>query len=325
VLPFRRALGKAAEQRARGGIWGSDRTHGPQRIAPRASGRDATLDAMEPGETPLPRPLRIALWALLPLSLIVLIAYAGSLLLSEEGRAPLVTVRALASYPHDPTAFTQGLLLHAGVLYESTGLYGRSRLRATDPTSGRQVWARRLPARLFGEGLARRSDGTLVQLTWREEVALLWRGPQRRGQVGYEGEGWGLTRAGDVLVMSDGSDLLTLRDPQTLRPCGVIRVRDGGRAVAGLNELEWVAGEIWANVWPSDRIAVIDPRSGQVRRVLDLSGLRRDLPAGEVDVLNGIAWDPARRQVLVTGKLWPRLFAIAAPGPTVARGLACAA
>lgn len=285
--------------------------------------------AME--EAPPPSgPLRIIAWMLGIAALCAIGAYALLLLFEPDAppRAPVTRPAVLATYPHDPTAFTQGLLLRGGVLYESTGLYGQSRLQATVPQTGRLLWQRPLPGDLFGEGLAGRPGGGLMQLTWREGVALRWQvepgGARIVGRDAYRGEGWGLARAGSTYLMSDGSDRLQVRDVATFRTCRVIPVTDGGHPVGALNELEVVGREVWANVWQTDRIVQIDPTRGEVTRTLDLSHLRRRLPEGApVDVLNGIAWERARGRVLVTGKNWPRLFAIPAPRAPRALDVPC--
>jgi glutamine cyclotransferase len=227
--------------------------------------------------------------------------------------------RIVARHPHDPAAFTQGLLWHDGKLYESTGLYGASSLRRVDLASGRVEVTRPLPGRLFGEGLARVGD-RLVQLTWREEVALLWdvHDLEARGERPYRGEGWGLTFDGTSLVQSDGTARLTFRDPNTLAPRGVVTVTDRGAPLALLNELEWVDGALWANLWQSDELVRVDPASGRVVARLDLAALRLEAAAqasAPIDVLNGIAWRPERATLLVTGKLWPVLFELALSPP----------
>lgn len=225
-----------------------------------------------------------------------------------------LAVRVLASYPHDPEAFTQGLVFHDGALYESTGHYGRSRLRRVAPETGEVLLERALPAHLFGEGLALAAD-RLVQLTWQEGVALIWTpaGLEPAGELSYRGEGWGLTYDGERLVMSDGSSWLVFRDPGTFDELGRLQVTLAGRPLANLNELEWVDGAVWANVWGSDSVVRIDPGSGAVTAIADLAELATRLPPEEargIDVLNGIAWWPERDAFLVTGKLWPRTFLV---------------
>ena len=220
--------------------------------------------------------------------------------------------RVVNVYPHDTGAFTQGLLLDRGMLLESIGGYGRSALRRVEPHSGRVVSERRLPAHLFGEGLARAGD-VLVQLTWRAGRALLYdpESFEPLGSAKYPGEGWGLAFDGEHLVMSDGSASLRFLDLPGLTEVRRIEVRDRGAPVPRLNELEYIEGKIYANVWFEERIAVISPRDGEVEAWIDLSGLlplafRRDRD----EVLNGIAHDARTGHLLVTGKGWPRLFEI---------------
>lgn len=228
-------------------------------------------------------------------------------------------VRVVAEYPHDPRAFTQGLLVHDGFLYESTGRYGESGLRRVEPESGRVLEERRLPPHLFGEGLALAGD-RLIQITWMEGVALVWdvETLEKRAEISYRGEGWGLAFDGERLVMSDGGPALVFRDPETLEELGRVDVTVAGEPLAQLNELEWVDGAIWANVWGSSSVVRIDPASGEVTAVADLAPLRARLTADEarrIDVLNGIAWWPGRESFLVTGKLWPRMFEVVLERP----------
>ena len=224
-------------------------------------------------------------------------------------------VRVLAVHPHDPRAYTQGLVWHAGELFESTGQYGSSTVRRVRPETGEVLQRVDLPATQFGEGLALLpgpQGERLVQLTWQEGVAPIWDLKlQRQGEHRYEGEGWGLCFDGTRLVMSDGSDRLTLRDPATFAVQGELRVTREGVPVDQLNELECAAGAVWANVWHSDEIVRIDPASGRVTAVADASLL---LSPGErlaAEVLNGIAYDPAGRRFFLTGKYWPKLFEVA--------------
>jgi glutaminyl-peptide cyclotransferase len=233
-----------------------------------------------------------------------------------EPGAPLLSVEQVRAYPHDPDAFTQGLEYHAGYLYESTGRYGESSLRQVELETGRVVRRVDLPPQYFGEGLTV-LDGRIYQLTWREGIGFVYDLDtfEQVGTFEYTGDGWGLMNDGTSLIMSDGSDRLRFLDPQTFRVTRVLQVRDGAVPVHELNELELVRGEIWANVFHSDHVARIDPRTGRVIAWLDLSGLypprqRTDREA----VLNGIAYDSATDRLFVTGKLWPRVFEIRVPG-----------
>ena len=231
-----------------------------------------------------------------------------------RGEAPppeRMTIRVIDRYPHQRDAFTQGLLWHEGYLYESTGLRGESTLRKVDLETGEVLLSRSLEERLFAEGLARVGD-LLYQLTWEEEECHVWTvdGFEHRRTLAYDGEGWGLCHDGEHLVMSDGSSRLTFRDPASFRVRRVVRVRDRGRPVSRLNELECVDGVIWANVWREDRILRIDPADGRVTGVVDASGLLGDEEDWDTDVLNGIAWIPEREHFVLTGKRWPRLFEV---------------
>jgi glutaminyl-peptide cyclotransferase len=226
--------------------------------------------------------------------------------------APVLGYRVVASYPHDPSAFTQGLIFIDGKLYESTGHYGRSTVRRVDLETGRVEQDIRLAPNLFGEGLMD-WHGRLVQLTWREQLGIIYDAKtfERLETFQYPGEGWGLTHDGQHWIMSDGSDELRFLDPETRRIVRRLKVRDGRQPVHWLNELEYIDGAIWANVWRSDRIVRISPISGAVTAVLDLTTL---YPAGErvssEAVMNGIAHDAATNRLFVTGKYWPRLYEI---------------
>ena len=217
------------------------------------------------------------------------------------------------SYPHDRDGFTQGLEYVNGVLYESTGRNGSSGIRRVKLETGEVLQAQPLDARYFGEGITVWKN-RIIQLTWQSEVGFVYDREtfQQQRTFQYTGEGWGLTHDATRLIMSDGSPTGTLKffDPETLRQSGTLTVRDGGRPVAHLNELEYVKGQIYANVWQTDRIAIIAPRTGRVTGWIDLHGLLDPREAGGVDVLNGIAYDAAGDRLFVTGKLWPRLFEI---------------
>lgn len=220
--------------------------------------------------------------------------------------------RIVHTYPHDPRAYTQGLLYTDGHLYESTGLNGRSSLRMDDLETGRVLQIAPVPEKYFAEGLASWGS-TLIQLTWQSHIAFVYDRFSFRllRTFHYDGEGWGLTQDGRNLIMSDGTATLRFFDPRIFHEVRRIVVKDHGEPVTQLNELEYVRGQIYANVWHSDRIARISPATGRVLGWIDLTGL---LQPGEVTdpeaVLNGIAYDSAHNRLFVTGKLWPKLFEI---------------
>ena len=237
-----------------------------------------------------------------------------------EAPAPVESVEQVRSYPHDSTAFTQGLVWRGGRLYESTGRYGQSSLRLVELETGNVLQRVPLGQQYFAEGLAAVGD-SLYQLTWKEGVAFIWDPATLRqiAQVSYNGEGWGLTSDGRRLIVSDGSSYLTFVDPVTFQVDTTLRVTDAGRPVDQLNELEWVKGEVWANVWHTQRIARIDPQTGRVKGWLDFTPLIPTLSDPEA-VLNGIAYDPEADRLLVTGKLWPRLYEIRVPSLNIGGG-----
>jgi glutamine cyclotransferase len=242
--------------------------------------------------------------------------------LAARAEAPVFPAAIVAELPHDPEAFTQGLLFHDGFFYESTGLYGRSSLRKVDPATGRVLLQRVLPASIFGEGLVRIGD-RFFQLSWKEGRILVSnaRTLAPAGEYPLAGEGWGCCLLDGMLVVSDGSDQLTFYDPGTLARQGSLAVTDAGAPVTRLNELEVVAGRIWANVWGEPRLAVIDPGSGRVLAWVDCSTLIKAAGAGGSDkVLNGIAWDPATGRIWVTGKRWSHVYEIEVPGLPVGAG-----
>jgi glutamine cyclotransferase len=233
----------------------------------------------------------------------------------NEPRARQVSYEVVNSYPHDPTSFTQGLLWHNGFFYESTGLEGESKLRRLEFPSGRVLKEFDLPSDLFGEGLAL-VDNRLIQLTWKSHRGFVY-DLETFGQLqefSYDTEGWGLTCDGKNLILSDGSSNLFYFDPQTFKPMRRQAVTMNGKPLTELNELEFIDGEIWANVWQTDLIVRIDPSSGRVVSFLDLKGLLAPSDkTGREDVLNGIAYDPEQKRIFVTGKLWPRIFEIRVP------------
>jgi glutamine cyclotransferase len=231
----------------------------------------------------------------------------------QRPSAPVQGFTVVRSFPHDPAAFTQGLLYSNGELFESTGLYGESSVRRVELATGRILQRRAVEGRYFAEGLALAGDA-LIQLTWQHNIGFVYDRAtlERRRTFAYEGEGWGLAydpRGG--LVLSDGSERLRFLDPTTFAATRTIRVTDAGRPVTQLNELEWIDGEIWANVWQSDRVARIDASSGVVTHWVDLTSLwPRAQRTRSADVLNGIAYDPSAKRIFVTGKKWPRVYEI---------------
>jgi glutamine cyclotransferase len=231
---------------------------------------------------------------------------------SEASGTPEYTYEIVHTYPHDPSAFTQGLVFLNGVLYEGTGLEEHSSIRKVKLETGEVLQKRELPPEYFGEGIVNWKD-RLIEITWKAERGFVYDlatfAP--RNQFEYPGEGWGLTQDGKRIIMSDGSAQLRFWEPETLHETGRITVTDEGRPVSQLNELEWVKGEVYANVWQTDRIARIDPASGKVTGWIDLTGLLRPADRNQnTDVLNGIAYDAAGDRLFVTGKCWPKLFEI---------------
>ena len=224
---------------------------------------------------------------------------------------PVFTYTVVRSYPHDPAAFTQGLQWVDGVLYEGTGNHGASSIRKVRLETGEVLQKRDLSEQYFGEGIVVRGN-ELVQLTYKTEIGFVYDRdtftPKRTFR--YQGEGWGLTDNGTHLVMSDGTDRLRLLDPSSLKEVRRMAVTAAGTPVKNLNELEWVKGEIFANIWMTDYVARVDPATGRVTAWVDLSGLLPPRDRAKADVLNGIAYDAAGDRLFVTGKWWPRLFEI---------------
>lgn len=301
---------------------------GPKRSAAELSGGDVSAAPPNAPAAPGPALARRVPLGLLGVVALVVVGVALSQLGSSEPTAgqdlvehPAMDtrpapperfrVRVVRRYPHDTSAFTQGLLWHEGHLYESTGLRGRSTLRKVDLETGEVLRRRDLDRALFAEGLA--LVGTrLIQLTWQSGQAHVWNLEDFRHErtFRYQGEGWGLCHDGQHLVMSDGSSRLVFREPDTFRAVREVTVRREGRALRQLNELECVDGAVWANVWQTDELVRIDPASGRVTAVVDASGLLSDEEELDVDVLNGIAWIPERQRFVITGKLWPHLFEV---------------
>lgn len=226
-------------------------------------------------------------------------------------QAPVVGFRVIRVHPHDRTSFTEGLEYVDGVLYEGTGLVGRSAVRKIPIETGVPLQQQPMDEEYFGEGITVWHD-TIVQLTYKDEIGFVYDRatlkPLRTFR--FVGEGWGLTNDGSALIMSDGSPTLRFLDPRTFGVIRLLTVHDAGALVERLNELEFVRGEIWANVWQSNRIARISPKSGRVIGWIDLTGLIDPAESAKADVLNGIAYDRTGDRIFVTGKLWPWLFQV---------------
>jgi glutaminyl-peptide cyclotransferase len=231
----------------------------------------------------------------------------------SKAAVPIYDYEVVHAYPHDPDAFTEGLFYLNGFLYESTGLEHHSSIRKVRLKTGEVVERYELPGQYFGEGIVNWGD-RLIGLTWQSRVGFVYDlksfKPQR--EFHYEGEGWALTQDGAQIFMSDGTSHLRVLNPNTLLPTGSIAVTLNGKAVERLNELEWVKGEIFANVWQTNWILRIDPHDGRVVGVIDMKGLlsASDVIPGKTDVLNGIAYDSQGDRLFVTGKNWPKLFEI---------------
>jgi glutamine cyclotransferase len=247
----------------------------------------------------------------LPFNLGVVLGLSFALLAITPARGQ-DTYQILHTYPHDAQAFTQGLIFLDGHLYESTGIKGQSSLRMEDVETGKIDQFQEVPDKYFAEGLTNWGS-TLIQLTWQDHVALVYDRSTFHflHTFSYTGEGWGLTQDGKSIILSDGTATLRFLDPETFHELRHITVKDHGKPVTQLNELEYIHGEIYANIWYSDRIARISPATGRVLGWIDLTGL---LPKSDRSnpgaVLNGIAYDSVNDRLFVTGKLWPKLFEI---------------
>jgi glutamine cyclotransferase len=275
--------------------------------------------ASKPGAHSAGRPGRGTV--LLALGVVVAVVVVVTVLFAASRKEPSAAAnaeqpvrygyRVVQVFPHDPRAFTQGLIFRDGFLYESTGLEGKSELRKVRLETGEVIERREVDARHFAEGLAAFGE-RLFQLTWRSGVGFVYSlgdfMPQRT--FSYQGEGWGLASDARRLVMSDGTSTLRFLDPESLRETGRLTVTEQGRPVANLNELEVVKDQIFANVWQTDDIVIIAPADGRVVGRIDLTGLLPPDDRPGADVLNGIAWDRERDRLFVTGKWWPKLFEI---------------
>jgi len=230
----------------------------------------------------------------------------------QNTKTPIYSYCIVNSYPHDVKAFTQGLIYHNGILYEGTGLKGQSSLRQVELETGKVLQQIDLNQQYFGEGITLWQD-KIIQLTWRSQVGFVYSKDsfEKLDRFIYNTEGWGITHDGQKLIMSDGSDKLYFLDADTFEKVSYIQVRDQNKPIFRLNELEYINGEIFANVWQTDYIARISPSTGQVLGWIDLRGLLdSESYKGKQDVLNGIAYDKERKRLFVTGKLWPKLFEI---------------
>ena len=232
---------------------------------------------------------------------------------ADAGSIPEYGYQVVHVYPHDPLAFTEGLFYLNGYLYESTGMEGQSSARKVRLETGEVVQKHEVPEQFFGEGIVA-WKGKLVQLTWRTEVGFVYdlNTFETRNEFHYPGEGWSMTEDGRRIIMDDGTPQLRFWDPDTLREIGRLTVTANGEPVANLNELEWVKGEIYANIWMTDRIARINAKTGKVVGWIDCTGLLSpsDRVEGQTDVLNGIAYDAEHDRLFVTGKRWPKLVEI---------------
>ena len=248
------------------------------------------------------------------------LAFALSAAVAVPARAavPVYGATVVHDYPHDPAAFTEGLFYLNGFLYESTGLEGKSDIRKVQLGTGKVLQRRPLDPKYFGEGIVA-WRGRLAELTWQSQIGFTYDLStfNPRSSFHYSGEGWALTHDGKRIIMSDGTPQLRFLDPVTLAESGRLNVTLNGRPLAMLNELEWVKGEILANVWQTNYIVRIDPKTGAVTGVIDLSSLvaQETAKGRPIDVLNGIAYDAEHDRLFVTGKLWPDLYEIKLTGP----------
>jgi len=229
---------------------------------------------------------------------------------AQEEMPKVQTVEVVKSFPHDSQAFTQGLFYEGGTLFESTGEEGTSGIRKVKLDTGEVTAQAPLAAPYFGEGIIGWKD-RIYQLTWKDQKGFIYDRADLtlKGEFAYTGEGWGLTRNDKSVIMSDGTATLRFLDPETMAQQSVLAVTANGCPVPQLNELEWVDGEIWANIWQTDLIARIDPETGKVKGFVDVAALGPPAPSVD-EVPNGIAWDSAAKRIFVTGKMWPQLYEI---------------
>jgi glutamine cyclotransferase len=231
---------------------------------------------------------------------------------SSPAEIPVYTYEIIASYPHDPKAYTQGLVFQDGVLYESTGQYDQSTLRKVELKKGKVKKKIDVPGQYFAEGMTI-LNGRIYQLTWLQHKGFVYdlKDFKLKGEFAYDGEGWGLTTDGHSLIMSDGTNQLRFIDPETFKVTKTVAVLDNNQPLRDLNELEYIRGEIYANIWKQDKIVRLDPQTGRILAWIDMEGLRpQETLENSENVLNGIAYDKEHDRLYVTGKRWPTLFEI---------------
>lgn len=253
--------------------------------------------------------IRAAIGALLVVAALSFALY--SLAQVPAPATPVYTYKVVHAYPHDTGAFTEGLFYLDGVLYESTGLNNHSTVRKVQLETGKVLQQQVVPPEYFGEGIVNWGSD-IFQLTWKSQVGFVYDRATfaTKRKFSYPGEGWALTKDASRIIMDDGTSTIRFLDPQTLQQTGKLNVTDHGQPVTQLNELEYIDGEIWANIWQTDRIARISTFTGNVVGWIDLKGLLTPAEKASADVLNGIAYDPATKRIFVTGKNWPKLFEI---------------
>ena len=230
----------------------------------------------------------------------------------DKSETPVYGYRIVNTFPHNTESFTQGLIMNNGVLYESTGLNGRSAIKIVNLKTGETIKSRKLPDKFFGEGMTI-VDNKIYQLTWRSKKGFVYDKDSLEilRTFSYQTQGWGITYDGKYLILSDGSDILYFMDPKSFVVVGKLEIYDDKGKVSKLNELEYINGKIYANIWGKDLIARINPQTGHVSSWINLEGLLSDEDKKKrVDVLNGIAYNPENKTLLVTGKLWPKIFEI---------------
>lgn len=241
-----------------------------------------------------------------------LVAFTNSSYANEKIDTPVFGYKIVNTYPHNTNSFTQGLIFDKGVLYESTGLNGRSAVKIVDLKTGKTLKAHELPDNYFGEGITI-IENKIIQLTWRSKTGFVYDKKTLKliKKFSYQTQGWGITYDGKYLIISDGSAVLYFMDPNTFKVVGTLEVYGDNGKVSKLNELEYINGEIYANIWGIEKIARINPKTGRVTAWIDLSGLLSDQDKkNRVDVLNGIAFNSDKGRLFVTGKLWPKMFEI---------------